>query len=154
TMNLASSQSQALPIAVAGSNVYWGNYPTGGIGRVPTSGGNPAPLLTQASLAGIVGLAINASYIYFLSGVTVRRVGIDGGASTLLWGAEGSFHVNAIAVDAAHVYWTNDSDHSVNRMTLVGQGFTSMVSGQVGIGPIVTDDTSVYWVTDTEVMKL
>jgi hypothetical protein len=89
---------------------------------------------------------------YFL-GVAVARIAL-GGSSTPLWEGTNAFSENGIAVDDTHVYWTDAYNHTVSRVTLDGGGFTILASEQLGVGVVMVDETTVYWTTETSVMKL
>jgi hypothetical protein len=53
-----------------------------------------------------------------------------------------------IAVDAAHVYWTDSQ--TVSQVPLAGGTPTTIAANQVGALAIAVDDTSVYWTTIAE----
>jgi len=55
-----------------------------------------------------------------------------------------------IAVDGAHVYWTDSQSQSVNEVPLAGGAPTTLAAKQVAPLAIAVDDTSVYWTTVAE----
>jgi streptogramin lyase len=104
---LASSASMnAVGLALQGGNIYYADAAGGSVSRVPTSGiSSPTPLATAS---GPIDLVADLSNVYWIdgSGATIMKVPTTGGAATQF--AAGG-NANAIAEDAASVYWTNSS---------------------------------------------
>lgn len=63
----------------------------------------------------------------------------------------------ALAADAAHVYWAEESDGSVRRVKRDGTGLTVLTTGETFAPaevPFAVDDEAVYWVAGGKVRKV
>jgi len=110
-------------------------------------------VLLAAVLALTLALAPRAEgYVYW------ANQGIDGGRGSIGranldgTGAERDFITTGngacgIAVDSAHIYWTNLNSDTIGRSNLDGTGVNeSFIASPTGCG-VAVDDTHVYWVS-------
>jgi hypothetical protein len=98
-------------------------------------------------------MAADAHHVYWPSRFrrTIQRVGVDGGAATVVAQASDPF---AVALAAPYVYWVNWADGTVQRAPVEGgDALTVATSGEkpgpkggVGGVDLVVDATTVYWV--------
>ena len=144
-------------IAVDGSHLYWANPSAGSIGRAHLDGSDAEELASGLASPGWV--AVGGEYLYWTSPATVSE-GDDGSIGRLrLDGTsppEPDFIAAAgdpkgIAVDAAHVYWSNGSAHAISRAGIDGGGvepsFHFIGSTEVPQG-IAVDGAHLYWTTN------
>jgi hypothetical protein len=119
----ASNISTYSPIAVDGTNVYFGLRDTLGNGtvmKVPLGGGTPTTLAALGLSDGVSGIAVDATSVYWTAGSgvstgTVMKVPIGGGTPTTL--ASGQNNIWGIAVDATSVYWVTRGGGTVMKLT-------------------------------------
>ncbi len=102
----SSANMNAVGLALQGGNLYYADAAGGSVSRVPTSGISSPTQLATAS--GPIDLVADLSNVYWIdgSGATVMKVPTTGGVATQF--ASGG-NANAIAQDAASVYWANSS---------------------------------------------
>ena len=135
---VSSSPGFATWIAVDTANVYWLD---GNVNKAVRTGG-PAVVLSVAHSLHLVGLAVDAQYVYWGDtdlGV-IRKAPIAGGAEVTL--ASGSYAPADLAVDGTYVYWT-DSD-AVMKIPITGGSVTTVASGLNAPRGIAVDATHVY----------
>lgn len=92
-------------------------------------------------------------WVSFAQAGAVLRATVDasGALGTAEPMATGLSYPNGIAVDDAHVYWTNRGDGTVMSLPLTAQAGdmpATLATGQLAPGAILTDATSVYWVSE------
>ena len=124
-------------------------------------GASPYRLLALALATTVVAtfaLAASANaYVYwaslppkaFVSSPGVERANLDGtGAQGLIPAAQPLFGVYGVAVDDAHVYWTNPSQ-TIGRANLDGTGVDqSFIAGTTGLTGVAVDAAHIYWASD------
>ncbi|MEA2420992.1 MAG: hypothetical protein QOF55_91, partial [Thermoleophilaceae bacterium] len=86
-------------VAVDASKVYWTNPGNGRIGRANLDGAAPQPTFITGLAAPLVGIALDATRIYFASDTTIGRVNVDGTNASQSF-ITGTSHVTGLAVDA------------------------------------------------------
>jgi hypothetical protein len=95
-------------IAVDTKYVYWTNVPGGAetqsIRKVPIAGGSTMTVV--AGLDMLLGIALDATNLYFSDQFHVMKVALAGGTPTTLV-TEMTDQPFGVAVDATSVYWTN-----------------------------------------------
>jgi Calx-beta domain/Low-density lipoprotein receptor repeat class B len=117
------------------------------------------PVITRAALAAallVLALALapraGASVywgnavgpVFGLPGTTIGRANNDGtGVNQNFIG--GASTPSAVAVDAAHVYWLNDDDHSIGRANLDGTGVNQRFLTGTNAGTLAVDGAHIYW---------
>jgi hypothetical protein len=152
-VSLGSSPGALNGLAVDGTNVYWATAsavmkaPIDGSGTVTTLvTGNGSPLAVDANnlYYGFDGLGGSNTY------GPVLQLPLAGGMSTTL--ATGMYMVDGIAVDAANVYWADNSG-AVLRVPIGGGAVTTLAAKQVLCGDIAVDATHVYWTSVYGVLK-
>jgi virginiamycin B lyase len=124
-------------------------------------GASPYLLVALAVATAVVAtLALAAradAYVYwaslppkaFVPSPGVERANLDGtGTEGLIPAAQPLFGVYGVAVDNAHVYWTNPSQ-TIGRANLEGTGVNqSFIAGTTGLTGVAVDDAHVYWASD------
>lgn len=164
-------------IAVDKHNVYFTShgFTSGGVHKVPKTGG-ASVLLGTSSLP--KGIAVDATNVYWSDFTSINKVPIAGGASVMLSGGEPPGY--GIAVDQGKVYWmdqaevleiptaggsesaiapTNEGEEIAVRngtvfyttkdsimRALGGSPVTTLASGQNHPVALAVDDTNVYWI--------
>jgi len=127
-----------LTIVAAGGNVYWTKCMGGdeGVNRIPAGGGTKQHV-ADGNCA--YALATDGVEVFFIDG-GLFQVPADGGTAARVDGAMPPL-VNAVAVDATHVYYaTADGLYRTGR----SGGVTELVAA-ADVTDIAVDDTCVYW---------
>jgi hypothetical protein len=82
--------------------------------------------------------------VFGVPGTTIGRANNDGtGVNQTFIG--GASTPSAVAVDAAHVYWLNDDDHSIGRANLDGTGVNQRFLTGTNAGTLAVDGAHIYW---------
>jgi hypothetical protein len=126
--------------------------------RVGASRYRLVALALATAVVGILALAARAdAYVYwaslppkaFVPSPGVERANLDGtGAQGLIPAAQPLFGVYGVAVDNAHVYWTNPTQ-TIGRANLDGTGIDqSFIAGSTGLTGVAVDGAHVYWASD------
>ena len=128
--NLVPGIKEPCDVAVAGEYLYWTSF--SGIGRARLDGSQPDPEFIAAGVVGC-GIAVDAGHVYWSSYANNRhsigRAGLDGSEPDpeFIPALPGS--VGAIALDPAHIYWTEWHEGmvygTIGRANLDGTGVNS-----------------------------
>ena len=156
---IASGLNDPYGIAVDGANIYWTEQGGGNVKMVPVAGGEPVTLATSLNSPQFI--AVDSASVYITefgtwnSGAGIRstdgavdRIPISGGAVVTL--ASGLNGPQTIAVDAAHVYWTEVANFStgegkIKRVPVGGGTVTALITGLTGSQNIAKDASTVYF---------
>lgn len=144
---------------VAGGFFYWPEKPTAdattySIKRIPTAGGVIETIASGIPVDGIATSPItDSNFLYWADGTrsTIYKVPLSGGSVTVLW--PGSFLDGGVSLtqDDSFIYFSN-----INQVGKVPKSggpatfYELLPEPRFAIG---VDNTSVYWVTDTEFKK-
>ena len=144
---LASGRDYPSDLAVDGTNVYWvDSSNNGSVNEVPRGGGTVTTLVSDQPY-GPLSLAVYGNTVYWAPQYgSVDAVPVGGGKVTTL--ASGSFSVDALAVDATHVYWVDSYDGTVNELPLGGGSVASggfLAAGQDSPAFVAVTGAHVYW---------
>lgn len=160
-------------LAVDGTHLFWGEFNTGAIGRAGFDGSDPdSSFITggrnpfgvavgnghvywanvnentigRANLDGTdVGVAVEGEHIYWVNDETsIGRANLEGGeVDESFISAPGSI---AIAVDAHHIYRTDNSTGSIERANLDGTDVEpSFITGASSPQSVAVDANHIYW---------
>jgi sugar lactone lactonase YvrE len=130
------------------------NANCGGCGLACVPGCNQGRCTVTLATPGVVvstGLTVDATRVYWTdwdAGV-IASVPVAGGNPTTL--ATGQTRPGAIAVDAAHVYWSTET--SLMTAPLAGGSTTTLVSSAPDIGQLVASAGRVYGTTPTAIFS-
>lgn len=96
----------ATGLALDGTNLYWTDYSTGTVAKVPVVGGVPVVLATGSnSPMGIATDGIDVYWTEFTNPGSVRKVSVNGGQITTISANSNSV---GIGVDSSFVYWAEN----------------------------------------------
>lgn len=130
-----------LAIAVDETSVYWLSPEKSELQKADLDGKNPIKITDAAYLdSSFTSMAVSGSNIYWVNGYGIAKAPIDGSAAPSIIVGSG---VQALAVDATHLYYTNGS---VYRTDLNGGNVTLLASDAQALDLVVSDGT-VYWAT-------
>jgi hypothetical protein len=94
---------------------------------------------------GAVGVAVDATHVYWTADGEVRRRAKAGGAVELLATAQDGAY--RIVVDATHAYWVAVNAATVARCPKAGGAVETIASGQPYLDDLALDATHLYWTT-------
>ena len=116
---VSSSEQQPYAITSDATHIYWvdggdapevseggagpNTYTNGTVKRAPLGGGIPEVLASALVGTGAMGVAVDATGVYWTDGVMVRTVPLAGGSATTL--VTGSRNAYAILADGEAAYW-------------------------------------------------
>jgi hypothetical protein len=142
---------QAEGIAVDSSYIYWANASGNTIGRADLSGGGVTEDLI--STEGDIGLALDSSHLYWSDYWTgyIGRANLDGSEAQDTFIDTGE-KPQRVAVDGAHVYWTNEFKGGGGAGTSIGRA--NLAGGEVQDDFISGLNTPFDLATDTAVAEL
>ncbi len=161
---IASKQGAPRGIVTDETSVYWANvglpFDGGNAGSIATCGlagcpkGNPTLLSSAAD--GPVDIAVDTSAVYWTNydnGV-VRSCTIGGCGDMPTTLATDAAPISGVAVDATSIYWAEPMLGNVIQCPLAGCAtFGPFASGQVGAAKVDTVNGSVYWSTQSAIMR-
>lgn len=159
--------ADAGPDGGAGGSDFDGGSVTSSSSSSGGSGGGDAGCEIGKCLAEVVskedsprGIATAGHWVYWTSDGsqtaegTIKRTDVLDPVPSASKLIEGLTKPNQIAVDAAHVYWTDTVEGSVYCMLLSGAITpTHVVSSENGPIGILVDDTSVYWTSSDGLVR-
>jgi hypothetical protein len=148
-------------IAVDANNVYFGvetdtlddaGYTVfhGEIHSVPIAGGSQQVLATAA--AGLGGVAVDATHVYWTTSGSVLKTPIVGGATETL--ASGQLNSREVAVDAVGVYWIDygtvgtdctSTDGSLWELAVGSSAPVNLASSLHAPGSLAVAGADAYW---------
>ena len=134
-MLLASSPGGNSLVRSDGANVFWTSQAQGTVSRVAVGGG-PVAILAMGQSAPL-GIALDASTVYFTSAMGTYSVPKLGGTVTEISGGSGG----GIVSDGTNVYWVSPGGGEV--MSSPGQEVVAQ--GQMTPTDITIDALNLYW---------
>jgi virginiamycin B lyase len=144
-------------VAVDGAHIYWANYTTDTIGRanLDGSGIDPSFIRVRPFLGeGPLSVAIDAAHIYWSTGADVfygsvgyiGRANLDGSGIDDSFIKTGSNLYPGLAVDGAHISWTNFAARSIGRANLDGSAVeTNFIKTDELSRGLAVDASHIYW---------
>jgi len=137
-------QVNALTIAVAKDNVYWGSEPQGGrpnvLRRVAPAGGPVSDVLTDNG--GLLRIGSNGAAVFAQKDGALVRLDAGATSSVVLVAKPGGSSIDSVAANSTHVYWSTGSD--ILRVPVAG-GAPETIYSAVRAQNIVIDDQYVYF---------
>lgn len=100
--------------AVDATSVYFAEWDTGWIRKVPNTGG-PATSLAQAQFGSLILLAIDNNQLYWLDSVKIGKVPVSGGTISILLKDEISG--SSLTLDLTSLYWTDVGRGEIIKLT-------------------------------------
>jgi virginiamycin B lyase len=144
-------------VAVDGAHIYWTNLNGGAVGRANLDGSG----VDQSFITGArspTGVAVDHAHVYWVNhvnGGTIGRANLDGSGvdQSFITGASppsGGETVNGpygVAVDGAHIYWTNYTHSgSLGRANLDGSDVDpTFITGVDYSTRVAVDSAYIYW---------
>lgn len=149
-------------VDVDGAHVYWMNKGQGTIGRANLDGTG----VDQSFITGVLGdgddVVVDAAHVYWGSLGTIGRANLDGtgvdqgfvsidGPPRQHPFPPGPGYACALAVDGEHIYWANESIHTIGRANLDGTGVEqSFIASHANkVCSVAVDAAHLYWATAT-----
>ena len=138
-------------VLVADANyVYFQDRQSNTVRRMPAGGGSSTALANTTGLSSHIGLAVDATHLYFDDHGGLKRVPIAGGSvQTLVTG----YNPDMIALDDTYVYWTESSKNltdlgAIRRVLKTGGAVQTLLSTPDvnDPGSLAVDGTNIYWV--------
>jgi hypothetical protein len=149
---LATGQTNAQDLVVAGGTVYW--VASGTVAACATGGCGGSPTVLASPGGTVQALAVDSANVYWVNAVTpgsVSACAIAGCATTIRVLAQNLATPSAVAVDATDVYWPNNGDGQVESCPIAGcpGGPRIVATGPPGTDHVTLDSTTVYWAINT-----
>lgn len=127
---LAKNQLQPQPIAVSGGYVYWYDYGSGQLNRVPESGGKVHQLAAADPSGGVYGLAVQGRYLYweyFAANSTLWLLRTDiltGMTRTIYEASQYGPAAAPFAINLPYIYFVNHNKiyDAIDRIDTNGSG--------------------------------
>jgi hypothetical protein len=138
---------ERIDIAVNATHVYFARSQAGTVSRVLKDGTALQDLTGSQTLPRLITLGANDVYWTTATG-SILRMPLGGGSPVELvtLPEPDALRPADIAVDATHVYWTNEGDLGfVAKVPLEGGSPTRLMDALTYPGAIAVDDTHVYW---------
>ena len=125
---------------------------------LPPGIGQAAPDLVPSGGETTVGQDTILSQIYWIEGLSIRRVNLDGfNIETLITTVEQSLYSFALDVDGGKIYWSENKKGSdvgrIRRANLDGSNIETIVfsKGTPGELTLDVDEGKIYWVASTRI---
>jgi hypothetical protein len=152
-------------VATEITNLFFSNYSGDSVENI-LGFGAPTTLYAGTGTLGVVSdIAVDANSVYFGSvdcngcSGTLKSVPVSGGAPVVL--ATGVGGIQGVTIDTSSVYFTSlvsSGTQLVQKVPLAGGTPLTIASDpyspQVEFRNVVVDSTSVYWLTESAVMKV
>ncbi|HTG00484.1 MAG TPA: hypothetical protein VK654_07860, partial [Nitrospirota bacterium] len=162
-----SNGFSTIGLAIDTASLYWIESPLSGYGAVTTTlkradliSGTTTTLSTTPltpwgyHIVAKRPIVMDSTSVYWTDGFSIYKVGLNGGAETVLSAGAG-----ALAVDSTSVYWTSGFNPGygciscVNKVGINGGSPTILTCIRDCNIDITVDSTSVYWITDSSAIK-
>ena len=147
---LIAGQPSISQLAAGNDGLYFTTI--AGVMKVGLDGGTPMMLAAGPAASATISAAANV-YWTTLSG-EIRKIGVMGGADPVVLVASDAAP-DSIAVDATHIYWVNQRDGKVMRISIDGSGqpeslvapgtINTCVGTNIRARTVAVDTTGVYW---------
>ena len=117
TQVVASGLPWVADFVVDGANIYYMETDTGLLKRIPAGGGAATTIASGLRLS-FIGLAVDATHVYWIDQLAIHRVPKTGQESQTLASRTGRdvYVAGAIALDATSVYWTDPPRLAISRL--------------------------------------
>jgi hypothetical protein len=131
-------------LALDGTSVYWADFSTGEIAKVPKSGGSPVVLWSSPTTPPLA-ITVDATNVYFgvrdtgQSADEVMSVPIAGGTASTL-ASMGSVETGFLFAGPSQLYWIGPAIYSVPKA-----GGASMFLSTVGAFALALDASNLYF---------
>jgi hypothetical protein len=136
--------ARSVGLVIDATHIYWGSPFSNSIGRSNLDGTDRQPNFIAGHAGGQ--MASDDTFVYWADSGTIHRANKSTGSPAPASGQSGSTFITGannaqgVAVDGAHVYWTNNGSNSIGRASLDGSGVnqsfipaTAGVSQPIGI---------------------
>jgi len=116
---LAFGQSSPTAIAVDGTYVYWTQINPGAVVKAPVGGGSVITIAGNITTGTLGGLAVDSQNLYWsIQGQKVGAiVSSPLGGNTVVTLKGGLDYPRAMATDSTSIYWTDNIDGTVSKLT-------------------------------------
>jgi hypothetical protein len=149
TSTLAGSQPVPFAVAADSTYAYWTNAGAedgeGSVMRVPIDGGIPTTLASGLTFPSWI--AVDNTSVYFILTSQLVKLPIAGGPQQVLWDSPSGGANAGIALDDKNVFWVNEDDGTVMKISKSGGCPTLLASGETKPVGIAVDSRNVYWTT-------
>ncbi len=155
---LAEQQGAVVAIVAGADTLYWSSIGQGVIRSLPLN--EAGDIVTVADDQDASSLFVLGTTVYWANieveegGGSVYKLDARGGPPVAVATSPGP--LSAVA-DLRNVYWTDETTHTVRRVSLDGGDITVLATDQMEPSELAIDDRNLYWINaavDGSIMKL
>lgn len=129
-------------IAADATHVYFADWESDQIKRIPVTGGSPSVVASGNNLILYRGLAVDETHVYWGDWDGIKRIPKGGGTVQTLAATNAS---TELALDDTYVYWTSRAGDAILRVAKAGGTMQTLASGLNDPWGIAVDASQVYF---------
>lgn len=149
-VTLATGLSNPNGVNIDSNCVYWIEYGSGSLKKVPVSGGSVTTLVS--GLNSPTGLVLGVNDAYFgenvgLNAARIKKVSKMGGSVTTI--VSNLYSISKLCFDNDYIYFTDFEGGKIQKLPISGGSVTTLSSQTSSPSGIIVDSNFVYWVEFT-----
>jgi hypothetical protein len=143
---LATGLSNPNSIVTDSSFVYWIEYGSGTVKRVPNNGGSVTTLAT--GLVSPTGIALDSVNVYFgenygLNSARIKRAPKTGGSVATI--VNNLYSISQLCMDNVYIYFSDFNGNQIQQIPKIGGTVVTLSTQTTSPTKLVLDNSNVYW---------